>query len=357
MKNPFSENDSFAVKLDVLDRIGSIFPDSILLDTQYRIISVSLNILEATGYTREELHQKSISIFSYGYSLDKLIAEKITPGFFEEEEFEIWTKSGRSIAYSLSGFYLKLVTEGDGSIVLKFRNLDEMKMTYNKLDAKAVELDNFVYLSAHALRGPLATIKGLINISKTCNDLEEREFLLHQMETFAENLDDKLHRLIQFAESDKGHESTIVRDLTLYDVAASLTATITEGNVNHPIRFSCEAGDQAVTIKNVEIVLSLLRNLVLFFCQQPKDADNSLVLDVHATQTSTEIILRGRKFVLSNSIKDRLKTMNIGYSEILNYPEMINFYAAKKVVFKLNGSIEFILTPLHEVVVLVTIPG
>jgi PAS domain S-box-containing protein len=340
---------------DILLRIESFFPDSVLLDSHFKILSISQNILEATGYTREELYGNSISCFSFGYDLKKQIAKKLTSFFFEEEEFEIWTKTGRIITYSISGFYLKMITDVDSTIVLKFKNLDELSVMQRKAESNGIDLDNFVYMSAHSLRGPLATMKGLINISKTCDNKEEMTFLLQQLDSFAENLDDKLHRLIRFAEADKGHEST-VQDLTLKDVSESLTATILEGNLNHPIRFRCETYDQSIVLENVQVVLSLLRNLVLFFCHQPKEPDNQLTLDVHPKYNSTEIILRAKGFVLTNSIKERLKTTNVGYSEILNYPEMINFYAAKKIIFRLSGKIEFILTPLQEVVVFMIIP-
>ena len=60
-------------------------------------------------------------------------------------------------------------------------------------------------------------------------------------------------------------------------------------------------------------------------------------------------------FELSDSLKEKLSNTNFGYSEILHYPELINCYAAKKIIFKLRGDIQFILTPSHEVVVLMTV--
>jgi len=340
---------------DIRQRIGSIFPDSIILDNQFNFISISQNILETIGYTRAELHGRSFSLLSAGSTIQQRIAEKLQPGYFAEEPFEIHGKTGERILYGVAGFYLGLISEVNGLIVLKFKNLNELALMHDRLEAKTLELDRFVYLSAHSLRGPLATLKGLINLAKISKDPEEIDFLIQQMDSFAEKLDDKLHRLIYFAESDKGSES-LVQDLSLQSVCDALAANIQEGSVDHPVHFQCLSEDLSQVFENGETVLSLIRNLALFFCQQLKETDNQLILDTHSNLGATELIIRAKGFLLSDSLEERLSITNFGYSEILQYPELINCYAAKKIIFKLNGDMQFILTPSREVVVLMTVP-
>jgi signal transduction histidine kinase len=340
---------------DIRQRIGSIFPDSVILDNQLNFVSISQNILDATGYERSELLNTSISRFANSYDIKSLLIKKLQKGFFEEEQMEIINKDSGKITYAISGFYFGLITDINGLIVLKFKNLDEITLTYERHDDKLKELDNFVYLSAHALRGPLATIKGLINLAKVTQDINEINLYIQQMETFAERLDDKLHRLIFFAESDKGYESPD-QDINLQTICNALTVEVSEAGINKPIHFACEAADSSISFKSGEVTLALLRNLVSFFCQQPADADNLLLLDAHHNPTAVEIILRAKGFRLSDSIKEKLKATNFGYSEILNYPELINCYAAKKAIFRLKGSIQFILPSTSDVVVLITFP-
>jgi signal transduction histidine kinase len=340
---------------EIRQRIGSIFPDSIILDNQFNIVSVSQNILEATGYGRFELLGTSISRFANTYNLAKLLGDKLQSGFFEEEQLEIVTKDAGKIVYSVSGFYFGLITDTNGLIILKFKNLDEISLTYERHDRRITELDRFVYLSAHALRGPLATIKGLINVSKSAKDINEINTLIGQMELFAERLDDKLHRLVYFAESDKGYESSD-SEITLKNVCSTLASEIKEASINKIINFTCEAKDTDIAFPNGEVSMSLLRNLFLFFCQQPTNSNSLLLLDVHASANAIEIIIRAKGFLLSDSVKEKLKTINFGYSEILSYPEVLNCYAAKKIIFRLKGNIQFILTSSADVVVLLTLP-
>jgi hypothetical protein len=339
---------------DIRQQIGSIFPDSVILDSQFNFISISQNILETLGYKRAETHGEPIGMLSNSSNIQSLLEKKLRPGYFAEEPFEVRSKTGDTIMYGISGFYLGLIADVNGMIVLKLKNLDELNLMHDRLEAKTLELDRFVYLSAHSLRGPLATLKGLINLTKISKDSEEMDFLHRQMESFAEKLDDKLHRLIYFAESDKGNES-LLRNLSLQSVCDALTINIQEGSVDHPVNFECLSQDLSLGLENGETVLSLLRNLALFFCQQPKETNNHLTLDTHSNLDTTEIIVRAKGFLLSDWLKERLTKFNFGYSEILQYPELINCYAAKKIIFKLKGDMQFMLTPWDEVVVLMTV--
>src|SRR5882672_6902194 len=89
---------------DIRQRIGTIFPDSVILDNQFNFLSISQNILEATGYSRTELHGKCVSVLSNSSDLKGQIEAKLRPGFFEEEPFEIRSKIGNTILYGVSGF-------------------------------------------------------------------------------------------------------------------------------------------------------------------------------------------------------------------------------------------------------------
>ena len=59
---------------------------------------------------------------------------------------------------------------------------------------------------------------------------------------------------------------------------------------------------------------------------------------------------------MSDLLREKLSTTNFGYSEILLHQELVNCYAAKKIIFKLRGDIHFVINAIHEVVILITIP-
>ena len=336
-------------------RIGSILSDTILLDAHFNFISVSHNILESTGYTHHELLGNPFSILSRKDNIQKLLEEKLSSGCCQEEHIEIQSKNSGTIMYAVSGFLLNQLSNNSELILLKLRNLDEINLMYDRLEAKTAGLDRFVYLSAHSLRGPLATIKGLINLAKISRDPVEMKFLIAQLDSYAEQLDDKLHRLIYFAESDKEYESEH-EEINFSNIVELLRSNSIEGSVDHPVSFIAEADEPLMTLDNGKMILSLLRNLIQFFCQQPKSNCNSIRVDAHVNRPTMEIILRVSGFLFEETLREKLRNTSFGYSEILNHPELINCYAAKKIIFKLKGNIQFTLLHSGDIVVLMTLP-
>jgi PAS domain S-box-containing protein len=339
----------------IQQRIGSIFPNSIILDNQLRFVSVSQNILDAIGYTREELFNKSISVLSRTSDLAKVLNEKLAHGYFADEQFEVQRKDGSSISYLASGFYMGLISEVNGLIILRMINQDEMAAVYDRMELRASEIDRFVYVSAHALRGPLATMKGLINLTKSYSNSSDINFLVDQLEQFANKLDDQLHKLIYFAESDKGYEATS-HSISVNEIVRSLRAAIRDSHTDHVVNFSCIAANHSLLLENGEVLHALLRNIVLFFCQQKKVAGNKIELDVHSGSDTVELVVQATGFVPTDLLRAKLSAMNFSYSEILNHPELINFYAAKKIAFRLRADMQFVLTGSDDVTVLVTVP-
>jgi PAS domain S-box-containing protein len=339
----------------VKQRVGTIFPDSVILDNGFRFVSISQNILDATGYTREELVDLPFSAFSKTSDLIELLKEKLKGGYFADEQFEIHRKDGNTLIYVMSGFYMGVVTDVNGLIVLSMKNINEVQMTHNILEAKTAEIDHFVYNSAHKLRGPLATMKGLINLAKSHDNTEDMRFIIGQLDHYAEQLDDKLHKLIYFAESDKGYEASS-RNIFLQELTDRLTKSINDCCVDHPVRFKCTSESPSQVFENGEVVLSLLRNLAIFFCQQPKQQNCSIQMDVHASDAAIEFLLHAQGFLPGDLLNAKLSVRHFAYSEILNYPDLINYYAAKKIIFKLRGEMHFVLSESQAVNVLITLP-
>ncbi len=338
----------------IREQVGSIFPDALILTTHFTIVSVSQNIIDTLGYSRAELTHQPLDFLSRTWRLKKEIEQKLRAGYFDEENFEISTKEGNSVLFSVSGFYLGLVADINGLIVLRMRNLEEINLMYDRLEAKTVELDRFIYHAAHSLRGPLATLRGLVNVSKLSEDVEEQKFLINKIDQFAGHLDDKLYRLIYFAESDKGNECPDQK-FSFRDMTTELQRKITQEHFEGQVDFQC-GFDQAEPLKNGALIFSLMQNLFSFLFQQQREENASLWIDALPGTTHLEIIVRSEGFVMTPSVKAKLQQINFGYAEILNSPELINCYAAKKITFKLHGSISFTMVEPTQLIVHIILP-
>lgn len=340
---------------DIRQRISAFFPDSVILDNQFRFIAVSQNILDSLDYKLSDLYQQSINILSQNVDLKSLVEQRLKAGYFEQEKFKIRARNSRMVGFSVSGFYFGLIADVNGLIVLKCKNNDEINLIHEKLELKTAELDAFVYMSSHALRGPLATIKGLANLARITKDPKEIDFLIQQIDFFADKLDDKLHRLIMFAETDKGSEHPS-GSVPLYTICEKLSVLAVEGSVDFPVKFTYDLQDKSILVENSEIITNLLKNILQFFARQPKSIDNQITFDSLKSLSATEFIFRGRGFTITDEVVSKLKTLNFGYSEILDHPEFIDCYAAKKIVMRMRGNVQFILDPSRELVVLITLP-
>ncbi len=340
---------------EVRSKIWKIFPDSVILDRQFNIVAVSKNICETLSCNAEEIRGSSVSSIANTSKLQEMLEEKLRPGFFEEYQVEIQTRQDRRIVYSISGFYLGLIANINDLIILKFRNLDEIRFLHDQLKAKTLELDNFIYHTAHRLRGPLATLKGLIYLARNNDQPDELDFLTSQMTVFADRLDDILHKLIYFAEADKAQEVSSDK-VTLASIAEKLRVFAQEECILSLVKFSHHLPEPVTWVDNGELILTMLQSIESFFCQQFMLADREIYFSGLSSHSFLEMSLRISGITLTEKLKKKIEKVNFGYVEILNEPELTSLYAAKKIVLKLKGCICFTILDPNEVVVHITIP-
>src|SRR5690606_25604869 len=94
----------------------------------------------------------------------------------------------------------------NGYIILKVKVLEDSTFLKKELITKKRELDSFIYRTAHDLRGPIATIKGLVNLLKMRNSEHEVDELTSLIEIHANKLDDRLFKLLYVADNTKDPE-------------------------------------------------------------------------------------------------------------------------------------------------------
>ncbi len=119
-------------------------------------------------------------------------------------------------------------------------------------------LDEFIYSASHSLRGPLATLKGLINLLELKLAHEwELEFIYTKMRVLGNHLDELLHKLIYYAESDKPHEFS-AEEVTLNEIGKRLRSYQDWDNAIHHMSFADNLNAQVTTVENGGLILALL---------------------------------------------------------------------------------------------------
>jgi nitrogen-specific signal transduction histidine kinase len=188
---------------DIVRKLAIIFEDSIILNGRFQIVMASDSILRTLGYTLEELAGHSINhLGRTDEDLQPVLQDALVAGFFEEMIISLLTSKKKPIMFGLSGFYLGLISDLNGYIVLKLKNLDILRQLNQQLEENRGAMDQFIYRTAHDLRGPVATIRGLIHLLKNRPDDSELTLLTDMLETSATQLDDRLFKLMHPAGED-----------------------------------------------------------------------------------------------------------------------------------------------------------
>src|SRR5690348_1248715 len=126
--------------------LTSIFTDAIIVDDTFNIAAISESISKMTGFGSSELEGKSLDHLSPSNSLQDALKKKLINGFSEDGIVAtIKTKSNGFTSCQFTGFYLGLISDFSGLVVLRVKQLDEITHLNKMLENSRNELDEFVY--------------------------------------------------------------------------------------------------------------------------------------------------------------------------------------------------------------------
>jgi signal transduction histidine kinase len=179
------------------ERLVHIFTDAIVLDDHFKIKTLSQSVLSVLKYSSGDLVGKDVGALLENTNDMPRIIEQLQSGSFGDFETRLKANNGRAVLVCLSGFYLHLITNVEECIILKVKSLEELELAYLKLQQKTYELDHFIYRASHDLRGPVATILGLINLARLRKDDTEVNLFFDLIAVHAEKLDHHLRDLVK----------------------------------------------------------------------------------------------------------------------------------------------------------------
>jgi nitrogen-specific signal transduction histidine kinase len=175
-------------------KLAYMFPEYIILDNDYSIRLAGRNIEELLNYKYGALQNKSINVISYKDDLKSSFMIQIAENFFEWRSYLLKNRNEESVQVEICGFRMSEMKTNLSSMVMRIR------VSRNHLESTSIpELDKLTYWMAHNLRGPLATLQGLINLARTRKDNHEIETFLNYMSTHAQRLDEKIQQMVRIA--------------------------------------------------------------------------------------------------------------------------------------------------------------
>ena len=260
-------------------------------------------------------------------------------GFCEQGTITfIKTKGFGPISCQLTGFYLGLISDFSGYIILRDKQLDEINQLNKQLESSRNELDEFVYRASHDLRGPLATIRGLVNLMKLKPPMEEMLNIVEMINAHAVKMDDRLFGLHYLSEAGRGDIQ--VEDLNSCALESSLRSTLEENHAIDDIHFHFSSNAVIYKGINDELVKSLLNNLVLYLLALPKSEINSMAVSITTEPNSIRMIIDSKGFLGSYQLMKAIRHKAPLYSNAVTYSQLIHYYAAQKIAQKMKASLQ-----------------
>jgi PAS domain S-box-containing protein len=178
------------------ERLVTVFNDAIVLTNNFRIRAVSHSLLTVLGYSHEDLVDRKIGVLLQDPDVVLRVGGELSTGAFRDLETRITCSHGKAMLVRLSGFHLHLITNIEGYVILKIQNLDDLEIAHGKLQQKTHELENLVYRAWHDLRGPIATILGVMSLARMRKDDSEVNLFLDLISVHVQKLDRHLKDML-----------------------------------------------------------------------------------------------------------------------------------------------------------------
>lgn len=327
---------------EMMGRLNSVLADSVILDLNLGIAALGRDVESLMGVASEELNGEQFEDVCVDSDLRHRLETRLRSGYFADLDTQLWTRGGESCKVTLSGFYLGLISDINGYIILKIKLKEDTSTLKQELFTKKRELDTFIYRAAHDLRGPLATIKGLINLLKLRKTDLEVDKLTELIEVHAEKLDDRLFKLLYLA-NDSGHYEGGKGCIDFRMLKESLIKTMKDNcqldkaiiDFKAPHANLCQVNDRAIA--------RLVQHAFLYIIGLPlataTEADKvGIGMELQIVDGNLSIIISAKGFVTSEQIRTVIQQPTSLYNDLLTHPFLFNYYVAQKEAILLNAS-------------------
>jgi hypothetical protein len=324
----------------IQNNICSIFPDSMFLDKDFIILGLSDNISHRLGYQNEMLKGKSVGFLEKSGHLVEALRTRLQNGYFTDEIVEMCKADGSITPFEVSGFYLGMFTECSGLIVLRCINRQEAEEMEHKLRQTKKQIDNFIYRTAHDLRGPLATIQGLVNLVKIRQDNTEIDRFNNLIDAHGKKLDERLHQLMYLAKVDEPIQAPNFR-LNISDLETALRKTI-ENNAFVDFLELIVTSPTPVILGYDEVqIRSMLTNILLYILTLPKRSTASFIrITAEEHFSSLTLTIKAEGFEVDPDIKRSIHEIDPStYTDLLQSSKFTYLFAAQKIALHLKAFI------------------
>lgn len=301
-----------AVSRDATERI---LKDKKLKESeeQYRLIAENATDM----ITRHDLHSvyNYVSNSSYtliGYSPDDLIGKRayeflhpddiprIKTGLndFINKGLGIYTASYRYKKKDGSYIWIEStnkLTFVEGTDIIEgvisiSRDITERKAFEARLEEKIKDLDTFIYRSSHDLKGPLASLQGLLNVAKSEINDEVAIQYLKLIEKSVMNLDTILMDLLNITKITQGSLSIV--ELNIKEIILKIISSFENLPEYSSIKWELDFDTNELLYLDKSLVKNIFQNLIINAIKYQDKTKEHTIIKISTRCYNNEMIIK-----------------------------------------------------------------
>lgn len=202
-------------------------------------------------------------------------------------------------------------------------------------------LDKFVYSCSHDLKGPLASIQGLVRLAEKTNHKETKAELMSLINESVARMDNFLKSLEAYVGNAR---SPVVRNLIDFnhlvnDIIEKNRTAIVERGIKVNLRLRQPVKFKSDDVRVALILTNIIENAIYFQDEDKAEKFIDIELSVDKEHVNIEVCDNGEGICREN--RDKIYEMFFRASAASKGSGM-GLYLAKEAVKKLNGQINFV---------------
>ena len=325
-----------------LKNIYEGIPDMVfILNEKGKIEDINSAVSQSLGYNSRQLIDKPLNvIFEDDQQIDIIKLKDAIKEFGTITNYEqhLITKNKTSIPVSCSFSHIKNKNLNSGFILLIVKDISFLKKTEDDLRNRNKELNTFIYRASHDLKGPLASMMGLLNlIDIDENDIKSAKKYINLIKESALKLNGVVSELL-----DLGRITATEYLFEEIKVAEFID------NILNDLKFLPEFQDINVTIDNNQkdsfvseprILKSVLQNLIENSIKYRRtDTESYLKIVINDAETGVNIKLEDNGIGIEEEIQSKVFNMFFR-GHIESSGSGLGLYIVKTGLEKINGNI------------------
>lgn len=219
------------------------------------------------------------------------------------------------------------------------RDITERKLFESKLEEKIKELDTFIYRSSHDLKGPLASLQGLLNVAKSeIQDIKAIEYL-SLIERSVNHLDNILMDLLNITRITQG--SLKLTNLNLSKLINDTINSFENLNEYKKIEWLMNIDENINLVSDKSLINNVLHNVIINAIKYSdrKKAHSFVKIITREVNDKLELIVEDNGEGIADELQKNIFDMFFR-GNTKSSGTGLGLYIVKNAVEKLGGQVE-----------------